>query len=296
MERRRSGTARPGSAAVAIPGGVQGRGTCSTQGRSSPNRSPQPPHRPKSEHGARTAARTRTPLPRGRAAVTWRLALPPPLGAAPRSRAGCGNGGGGRFSRGPSAAAQHEAGVGARPAGFGRCRCGAARAEARRVRAGCWAPRSAVSRRSGRGTGGSPAGSGRARIRRKPRGRLGRKLENCRPRTFFCLALSAESNSRRFVLRSALFFFFFFFCLLRWAVSVLLYFSPRLPFSCAWGTGRIGAGSRGARPVGAEAGAPLPRGLSGRAGRHRSACGTRRAFLPSCFPARGRQRAALLHG
>lgn len=79
-------------------------------------------------------------------------------------------------------------------------------------------------------------------------------------------------------------FFFFFFCLLRWAVSVLLYFSPRLPFSCAWRTGRIGAGSRGARPVGAEAGAPLPRGLSGRAGRHRSACGTRRAFLPSCLP------------
>lgn len=77
--------------------------------------------------------------------------------------------------------------------GGGRCAAGGVRGVSLRGRPGRGAPRprgllGATQRcqpplraRDGR----QPAGSGRARIRRKPRGRLGRKLENCRPRTFF---------------------------------------------------------------------------------------------------------------
>ncbi|XP_021256546.1 guanine nucleotide exchange factor for Rab-3A isoform X1 [Numida meleagris] len=67
---------------------------------------PQRPLPPNTRHGRR---RARAPgLPRGRAAVTWRLPPPPPLGAAPRSRADCGHGGG-RPSSVPSAAVRRGA-------------------------------------------------------------------------------------------------------------------------------------------------------------------------------------------
>lgn len=180
--------------------------------------------------------------------------------------------------------------------GSGGCRCGAARAEVRRVRAGCRAPRSAVSRRSRRGTGGSPQA---AAVHRSSGNRgvgSAGSWKTADLALFFCLAFSAESNSGRFVLCSA--FFFFFSC-----CAGLFRFSSSFPHVCRF---RASGGPVGYDPAPEErspwdsgAGAPLPRVLSavgarrdsGGSGRHRSACGTAvPSGLPVFFPVAAAQQ------
>lgn len=129
--------------------------------------------------------------------------------------------------------------------GGGRCAAGGVRAVSLRGRPGRGAPR--------------PRGLLGATQRCQPplRARDGRQSRRQRPRAdpqetagsarqeagklptphFFCLALSAESNSRRFVLRSALFFFFFFAC-----CAGLFRFSSTFPHVCLFHApgGRVG--------------------------------------------------------
>ena len=130
--------------------------------------------------------------------------------------------------------------------GGGRCAAGGVRAVSLRGRPGRGAPR--------------PRGLLGATQRCQPplRARDGRQPRRQRPRAdpqetagsarqeagklptphFFCLALSAESNSRRFVLRSALFFFFFFFA----CCAGLFRFSSTFPHVCLFRApgGRVG--------------------------------------------------------
>lgn len=144
--------------------------------------------------------------------------------------------------------------------------------------------------------GRQPAGSGRAQILRKPRGRLGRKLENCRPCTFFLFGFFCGIQLGKVC--AVLGFFFFFSC-----CAGLFRFSSSFPHVCRF---RASGGPVGYDPAPEErspwdsgAGAPLPRVLSavgarrdsGGSGRHRSACGTAvPSGLPVFFPVAAAQQ------